>query len=164
MRKTRFLLWLYVTVFISVILIVASVLLFLNITDTDTPPDYDVETPTWGSCTTYIENENGSVRLTDTVGFAFDFEVVLYHDFDQWDFEIPLYGEYENRLVIAQTSKDSEFKPKIYINGRQSDSMPSEAGRYNIRLDISHITARGYTAGNSLTVVGFGKIDLLCMY
>ena len=77
MRKSRFLLWLYITVFTSVIIIAASVLLFLNITDTDTPPDYDGEPPTWGSCTTYIENENGSVRLTDTVGFAFDFEAIL---------------------------------------------------------------------------------------
>lgn len=164
MRKTRFLLWLYVTIFISVIIIAASVLLFLNMTDTDTPPDYDGEPPTWGSCTTYIENENGSVRLTDTVGFAFDFEVELYHDFDKWGFEIPLYGEYENRLIIASTSDGSKYRPTIYVNGAKADALPAAKGRYKIQIDISHITATGFCAGNSLTVNGFGKIDLLCAY
>ena len=130
----------------------------------DSTENIDYGPPTFGECVTYIENENGSVRLTDTVGFAFEFEVVLKRDFDGLDFEIPVYSDYDNRLVTLSTSKSGDLKPKIYVNGQQSDSLPTAKGSYKVRLDISHKTTLGYTAGNSLTAKSFGKIDLICLY
>ena len=124
----------------------------------------DYEPPSFGECVTYIENENGSVRLTDMVGFAFEFDVVLKRDFTDLNFEIPIYSDNDGSLVTLSTSEMGYQKPVIYVDGEQRDSLPTTQGSYKIRLDISHMTTRGYTIGNTLTALGFGKIDLICLY
>ena len=126
-------------------------------------PD-DHTKPSFGTCVTYIENENGSVRLTDTVGFAFEFEVILKRDFAELGFEIPVYSDNDSSPITVSTAGSGNLKPKIYVNGVQSSSLPTTAGRYKVRLDISHITSSKYSAGNSLTALGFGEIDLICLY
>ena len=161
--KGKFIFWLYVTVFSAVICIILAVLLIPKQSSPDTPPEND-DAPAFGDTVTYISNENGSVRLTDTLGFAFEFSLELKRDFQGLEFEIPLYGERENRLIIASTKEGSESRPKIYVNGVMQDELPREKEVYKIRLDIGHITSRGFCDGNTLTVVGFGKIDLLAMY
>ena len=162
--KRSFLIWLYVTVFSAVALICATVVLFHCIRAADDPKSDIGDAPLFRDAVTYIENENGSVRLTDSVGFAFEFEVELYRDFQDIEFEIPLYGEIENRLIIVSTKEDSETRPRIYVDGILCDDIPTKKGRYRIRLDVEDITVRHFSVGNSMTVTGFGKIDILCMY
>lgn len=164
MKKNNFLFLLYIAVFSAVIIIAGVSLLLHGKYGASAPPPLDGEPSLGGECVTRISNDYGEIRLTDTVGYAFEFELILYKSYHDWGFEVPLYGEKENRLIIASTSPDAEHRPKIFVNGSEVDEIPTARGRYNIRLDVSHITDRGFSAGNRLEVLGFGKIDLLCMY
>ena len=155
----------YLTVFGAVIIIIVATLVLYSAHIYNEGKEDIYDPPPLGSdCVTHIKNEYGEIRLTDTIGYAFEFELNLYRSYPGVDFEIPLWGEYENRLIVASTMAGSEFKPKIYVNGIQKDTIPTSVGRYKIRLDVSHITGLGYSAGNRISVTGFGKIDLLCMY
>jgi hypothetical protein len=163
--KVSNLFWFYFTVFISFISVITlSLVLYCTLWHNEDGFPDGGDAPTWGETVTYIENENGSVRLTDHMGFAFEFEVKLKRDFADWGFEIMLYGEYENRLIISSTKNKNELSPKIFVNGRECDALPTEKGVYEVRIDLSHITSRGFSTGNSLNAFGFGKIDLISMY
>ena len=151
-----------------------------GIGDLNSAPDSSENEGSWdegdGNCgtgelfnpTTTLYSKNGMMKLTDSGGYRYTFTLVITGEHEPIDALFTLYRDGKESFAVIGGDEPEDTAggsvigaPLMYVNGEESNSIPTLPGEYEIHFDLSAFTEAGYDVGNKVKISPFGEFDTI---
>lgn len=106
-----------------------------------------------------LDFAGGSIELVSKTDTVYIIRIILENSITDYDATLH-FTDKSGREIEFPLISGEELSPTVTVNGKTVAALPTEAGEYEMRIDLTYLEKEGYSFTGRITFWGLGALNI----